>query len=752
MDDDIDGLVQAVNQTSTTARVNWIFFISLIAYLFVAVASVTHADLLLDNPIKLPLLSVEIPLSRFFTYIPLTFLLIYVSVLLQQALLASQARELNHRISNAEGEWKIYKNRRHPSRPKLSTYFLVQHLAGPVQARPVQYLTSATLWLTLGVLPVVLILLYQIVFLPYHDAMTTLWHKICVATAAIASLMLLRMLAPLPRLLSYSFLTFQSLAILFSTLVATVPGSISDRLTRASPFLTFRVPLGDATASNERRAFWPTALLFEGSVNYVTGRTNSVFSRNLVLPDVKVSSRQGTEKTAINLRNRDLRYANFDRADLRDIDFTAANLTGSRFVGANLRRSKFSCEKPGEPPNLAQEWERWRGKVQRNVEYFDTFTPDDKWSWVTTWFDDACRIEYKSGCPRLQGANFTSADLRGSDLKSAELSGVTFRSANLQGMDLAGVRACSAKFSEANLQATDLSQGTFVGASFTSARMHGAKLQDANLGLASLLFARLQGADLSRTWAPISDFRVSDLSYANLTDTVFRAADLRNVELWGAHLPVGSTMILADLSGARARPLDLSQVLGFKDKLYMPDPSEPSMGKPFEDAVTNIMRAAEAVGNAWPDEPRFQELLSALNRKSDASYSLRRANFYKEVLCRSELAAEIAFEGYDYGWGDTYYTQDTLDAAVDFEDPEILKRLMAQGRPLNIETTSKKEEEHGEPFVEDWFTVSDLYRSLTSPGCQSANTLETKSPGFLADLKVRAESFDKSKAATSSSK
>ncbi len=74
------GLLDAVNQSSSTSRNSWLFFLVILTYLFVAVASVTHKDLLLDAPIKLPLLGVEVALSRFFSFAPFFVLLIHAGL------------------------------------------------------------------------------------------------------------------------------------------------------------------------------------------------------------------------------------------------------------------------------------------------------------------------------------------------------------------------------------------------------------------------------------------------------------------------------------------------------------------------------------------------------------------------------------------------------------------------------------------------------------------------------------------------
>jgi hypothetical protein len=53
---------KALDDAVSMTRGLWISFISLSAYLMVAVGSVTHVDLFLENPLELPLVGVKVPL------------------------------------------------------------------------------------------------------------------------------------------------------------------------------------------------------------------------------------------------------------------------------------------------------------------------------------------------------------------------------------------------------------------------------------------------------------------------------------------------------------------------------------------------------------------------------------------------------------------------------------------------------------------------------------------------------------------
>ena len=59
-------LLAAVNDSSKDAHMAWLIFLGLMSYLILAVAGVSHKDLLLNSDVPLPILQVKIELTRFF--------------------------------------------------------------------------------------------------------------------------------------------------------------------------------------------------------------------------------------------------------------------------------------------------------------------------------------------------------------------------------------------------------------------------------------------------------------------------------------------------------------------------------------------------------------------------------------------------------------------------------------------------------------------------------------------------------------
>jgi len=172
---DLSAYRQAVNGAAARVRGLWLGYIALLAYLFIAAGAVTHRDLLLENPVKLPVLNVELPLVGFFAVAPVFFLINHFYLLLQLWGLGRRIGEFNDALSGAGlGEDAERRERR-----KLDTFVVVQMLAGTAEER--RRLTGLFLWtialITLVIAPVALLLFIQLQFLPYQNERVTWLHR-----------------------------------------------------------------------------------------------------------------------------------------------------------------------------------------------------------------------------------------------------------------------------------------------------------------------------------------------------------------------------------------------------------------------------------------------------------------------------------------------------------------------------------------------------------------------------------------------
>ncbi|WP_295559521.1 pentapeptide repeat-containing protein [uncultured Hyphomicrobium sp.] len=356
---ELELLLHDVNSASVSTRGAWIFLIALEAYFFIALSGISHRDLLLNTPVAQPILQVAIPLRSFILFGPLVLLVMHAGVLQQHIILARKLKALDAGLNKQEAIPLT-----HPARLRVHSYYFSQIEAGPETSRVVRAAFHAMDWIFLRLLPLGLLLAFQITYLPAHDAQITWWHRLYVLADLLIVVGTSRFLASLEKiypgnetltgdtvLRRFTASLAVLLVILFSLAVATIPGERVDRLLAAIEPTAAPVPfqgLGNVSrnlppGARDRRAFWPTAVLFDGEVDDWTRRPTSFFARNLVVMDedlVPDNHGYGNE-TSVSLRGRDLNYATFDRSDLHRADLTDTLLKGASLIETNLEGAKL---------------------------------------------------------------------------------------------------------------------------------------------------------------------------------------------------------------------------------------------------------------------------------------------------------------------------------------------------------------------------------------------------------------------------
>jgi uncharacterized protein YjbI with pentapeptide repeats len=337
----------------------------------------------------------------------------------------------------------------------------------------------ARISLVLG--PILLLLLIQVQFLPYHSEQITWLHRFLV----VLDLVLLWVFWPAvaggeKRIWSLgdgrrTLLVASVATLIMSVFLATFPGEWIDAA------LDFKwIPPSALTAwlgaQDDHELAIPTSihdLLFVGRYDERSQRRLSLFSNTLVLPNFDAlgamaidESKLGSVKQTIARKRGHFEKAVFRGADLRKVNLENAHLEGANFYQAKLRDAQM---------------------------YHAT----------------------------LLGADFYQAELQGASFVDAELGRVKLRAAQLEGADLAN----------ASLQGATFDKVEAEGANFEGADLRGARLRSANLQAASFKSAHLQGACLDNAQLSGADFSGTKLGLARLdgasvTRTALAGADL----------------------------------------------------------------------------------------------------------------------------------------------------------------------------------------------------------------------------------
>jgi uncharacterized protein YjbI with pentapeptide repeats len=431
---DLDAVRKSVEDAATVSAGFWLSYLFVLFYIGIAAGAVTHRDLLLENPVKLPALNVELPLVAFFVLAPILFIVSHAYTLVHFVMLGAKVgmydAKLRLQLGNAP-------ETREGLRWQLPSNIFVQFLAGPGNVRKgcLGWLLKTIAWISLVIGPVLLLLLIQVQFLPYHLELVTWLQR----AAIVVDVILLWALWPAvlngrsklmwrlerrgkswPGVLA---LTGRYIAGLAACLIpvglaftaATFPGERMEDWIGNKQW----IPLGAKDGQGKPISTSFHDLLFHGDVNPDTGGRGSPFSNTLVLSGFEAlqaakiddPKKLGIVKHSVVLRQRHLENAVFYNADLREADLTRAQLQG-----ASLARAQ------------------------------------------------------------LQGASLDYAQLQGASLDDEQLQGASLREAQLQGASLEG----------AQLQGTSLREAQLQGASLDNAILRGALLDGAYLWRAQL--------------------------------------------------------------------------------------------------------------------------------------------------------------------------------------------------------------------------------------------------------------------------
>jgi uncharacterized protein YjbI with pentapeptide repeats len=475
--DDLNNLRKAVEDAASVSAGLWLSYLFFLFYIGIAAGGITHRDLLLESPVKLPFLGVELPLVAFFFLAPVLFIVSHAYTLMHFVMLAAKVgvfdAELKRQLpAEPDAEEGI--------RRQLPSNIFVQFLAGPKDIREgkLGLFLAAVAWITLVIGPVLLLLLIQVQFLAYHLWWVTWTHRIAVLVDVVLlwlmwpavlngrSKLMWRLefrgqgwLAALSLPLRYiAALTACLLPIGVAFAVATFPGEwLDEHIGNWQWIAPNRVTAWLGATDSKDQPVWTCVhdLLFNGEYDSDKRRRKSLFSNTLVLPDFSAleaakidnPTKLNSAKQTLALYGRHLEGAVFYRADLRKAYFGDAYLQGASFYQAQLQSANFYQSKL-QGANLYQ------AKLQ-------VASLDGGAELQGAWLDDA----------QLQGVLLDGAQLQGASLRGAHLQGASFQGAQLQGASLQDTELQGADFQDSKLVGTDIAGAAMWGANFKDATL-----------------------------------------------------------------------------------------------------------------------------------------------------------------------------------------------------------------------------------------------------------------------------------------
>jgi uncharacterized protein YjbI with pentapeptide repeats len=451
--DDLQELRKAVDDAATVVVGLWLSYLFLLFYLAIAAGAVTHIDLLLDNPVKLPFLNVELPLLAFFALAPILFVITHTHTLVHFVLLSGKIKYFHRAIyRQLPEEIEV----RAALQRQLPNNIFVQFLAGPDEIRKggLGVILKIIAWITLVVSPILLLLLLEVRFLPYHQVGITWVHR----GAVFADIVLLWMLWPSVLTgrtkIGWPDVRHAKTALLasvgtvwFSCIVATFPGEWVEETLPDIKQISLH------------------AKLFVGPPDVILRRSGSILSNTLILPGFSTFDAQKIDdprkvewrSNLVILRGRDLRGAVFISADLTKVDLTSAHLEGADLTEAKLYGA-----------SLENAW--------------------------------------------LQGASLVRAELQGASLRNAQLQGASLRDAHLEGARLNVAHLEGANLQQAQVQGATLDFAILSSTVLIKTQLQGASLRHAEVRDIILDSGNLASADLTSTYYWPKTFQHVDLT------------------------------------------------------------------------------------------------------------------------------------------------------------------------------------------------------------------------------------------------
>ena len=478
---DVAALERAVNDSAGRVSTIWVSFLLFALYLVISAGTITHRQLFLEDPVKLPVLNIDLPLWGFFFLAPILFVIFHAYVLLQVLLLGRTAAAYNAAVDKAvkppSGNASI--------RQRLANTLFAQIFAGSPRERqgPIGLLLRLMAWITLAIAPVLVLLVFQFKFLPYHSHVVTWSHRLLVLIELATVFLLWPMALDAARDLDWRRVLLQPfslvsalLVIVLSLSVATFPGEPHVNL------FTGR-PLHAVDCSR-----WIPEVIDRLDVRneqLVDTEKLARIERDAATKGLLPSEGERTR----NFAKRDLACGTFTSADLRRANFNQVEASGAAFDSAWLQGADFSQAR------------------LRQTNFFEA---------------------------HLQQADFGTAELQGSFLRFAELQGAFFFISKLQGANLQDSDSKGAYFATAMLQGASLDRAELQGATFWSAPDPAHFIGPARLEGASLDAAKLQGADLRGTSLRGASLDDAQLQGADLDGSDLALASISNAYVWRA--------------------------------------------------------------------------------------------------------------------------------------------------------------------------------------------------------------------------
>lgn len=479
---DVEALEKSLNDSATRVSALWISFLVFGLYLIIAAGTVSKLQLLLQDPIKLPVLNIDLPLVGFFALAPVLFVIFHAYLVIQVLLLGRTAAAYNEAmeasIRTASDNARL--------RQRLANTLFAQLFAGSPRERTgwLGALLTAMAWFSLAVAPTFVLLVFQFTFLPFHNGYVTWEHRLLILIELVVVFLVWPLALDPRRELDWKGLYRRwyswvagGLFVAGSVWLLSFPGESHIGLfseDRDGPRQCERFP---AFLASIDRLDLP-------AVDVVDDERFAKIEK--ATADRKLEPAEG-ERTR-NFRDRNLNCSDFSRGDLRRVDLTGAYAIGADWSFADLQGA----------------------------------TLDDMWG-------RGIRLDET----RLQRASMVRARLEGGILGGADLSGANLALADLRRTDIRYAKFRGSNMSRATLDESTMFKADFRGAHLFASRLRCASIVGTDFRGGNFHLAELQGATFAgATSFDGANLRSAELQAAHFQDVSFKGTRLIDASIW----------------------------------------------------------------------------------------------------------------------------------------------------------------------------------------------------------------------------
>ena len=592
-----DALLKSVNDTAGNARNLFVTYILLSVYIFLTVGATNDEQLLRDDSVAVPFLeNINLPVSRFYQFVPWMFLFVHADLLLLFKLMADKLHAFNETINKPEFDRKEAAE----LRQQLSGLPFVHWLAGDQNDGFSHRITGLIVWSSLLVLPLLTLLALQIGFLPYHSTLTTFAHQVALGLDALALLWFWPRLAAgmtewtLLWWLPFRFIRLGKIMIASRFIQSVLHSKKAVNQWIASMARKVRhernqvLNAHSEPVENQQQSFLkyiehPTAcrgvcrtaslLLLVGSVwfgGFVLVLPRERLEDNGLLVRLLLDDESSwQEDLSEDYKPRPVFESDFlDSFPIPFDNLTVSNPNEdeSRNLISWIIKHKISLENTINA-FLTNGFKHWvyphLPVFPRNLDLHEKVLVKNELepAALAELLDPTLKLhERPAMLAKIKGLDLKNRDLRFANLSEAKLWRADLRGANLQHANLSKaqlqgiqwdvrVRLQAAVLKSAGLQGADLQSVHLQGADLSHARLQGANLQSAKLQGTVLEGANLEGADLSFANLIFAIMLKVHLQMSNLNSSDLRGAVLMNADLTGAYISGYSVRLKGAIMG-----------------------------------------------------------------------------------------------------------------------------------------------------------------------------------------------------------